>query len=156
MARLSTLRNLVCAALLALPTVSFAGPPDAPPPGAFRRVAEEIGLDAAQLRQVQDILYQYESAMVDLEARAQKAEMDLRHYIMADPVDEKTVYKALEALNSAEAEKKKNRTQLTLALRKVMSYPQWESLMRLREDRRRGEMPAPPERPEAPPLPPSR
>lgn len=145
-----SLRVALLALMLSLPSLALAGGPDLPPPGAFLRVAAEIGLSEGQSRQVQDIIFQHESALVDIDARLQRAELEMRHYMMAETLDEKAIFKALDTLNAAQADKRKNRTQLALALRKVMSAEQWGALMKMREERRHPELPP---APEPPPLP---
>jgi Spy/CpxP family protein refolding chaperone len=103
---------------------------------SFDDVAAELALSDTQRTQVSDAIYASNSARVDLDARAQKARLQVRHLLAADPIDEKAVLKAVDALSAAEAEVRKNRVQLLLDIRETLTPEQWRKLLELRKERR--------------------
>lgn len=139
---------LISTMLWAAPALAFE--PPVPPPGPpdeaelgmgeFEGVADKLGLDATQKEKVRQIVFESNQARIDLQARSQKAEAELKHLLSAQTLDEKAVLKSLDALNAAEGELRKNRVQLALNLRKVVSAEQWSQLQDLRRERMRERM----------------
>lgn len=104
--------------------------------GNYAQVAEHLGLDVTQRKQVADAVFASNTAKIDIKARAEKARLELKHLLAADGVDEKAVMKAVDALSASEAELRRNRVQLLLNLRKVLKPDQWRKLLEMREERR--------------------
>jgi Spy/CpxP family protein refolding chaperone len=104
--------------------------------GKFDAVAVELGLDADQRKAITDAVYQANSAKVDIDARVEKARLELRHLLGADTLDEKAVTKAVDALNAAEGDLRRNRVALILAVRKSVTPEQWQKLVEMRQERR--------------------
>ncbi len=138
------MRALLLSVLLAA-APALAAPP--PPEGAddataalasgrFAEIAAELELTEAQRKQVTDAVYAANTAKVDLDARAEKARLELRHLLGADTVDEKAVLKAVDTLSAAEAELRRNRVQLVLSIRKALTAEQWRELAAIRQERR--------------------
>lgn len=94
----------------------------------FHDVASQIGLTADQEKKADDLVYQANVARVDLRARRERAELEMRRLLSLPTVDEKAVRAALDELNAAEAELRRNRVELFLSLRKLMSQEQWAAL----------------------------
>lgn len=102
----------------------------------FETAAERLGLSAAQRTQVADLVYASQAAKVDLNAKVEKAELELRHLMVAESLDEKAILKAVDALNAAEGDLRKNKVQLMLSLRKALTADQWKQLVEMRRERR--------------------
>lgn len=104
--------------------------------GRFAEIADQIGLDATQRKQVSDTVYAANTAKIDIQARAEKARLELKHLLAAETLDEKAVLKAADALSAAETELRRNRVQLLLSLRKALRPEQWQRLLTIRDERR--------------------
>lgn len=140
-------RPLLAAALAALLSAApaFAEPP--PPPGdddptdiamsEFDDVADALKLTPDQRTKVRQLVYDANQARVDIRARSAKAQMELRHLLAADTLDEKAALKAVDTLNAAEADLRRSRVQLVIQLRKVVTAEQWKQLLQLRRERMR-------------------
>ena len=143
------------ALLLAICLPSYAGDrrlPETPSAASFHQLAQQVGLSADQERAIQDLVYKANLAKIDIKARRDRAELTLRQLLNQTSFDDKAVHTALEDLNSAEADLRRNRVELVLAIRKLCNAEQWTSLQALwlaKED-----PPPPPEPPDGPNAPP--
>lgn len=137
---------LLAALLASAPALAFE--PPGPPPGGeddptdiamgdFEDVADNLKLTAEQRTKVRQLVYDANQARVDIRARSSKAQMELRHLLSADTLDEKAALKAVDNLNAAEADLRKSRVQLVIQLRKVVTAEQWQQLLQMRRDRMR-------------------
>ncbi len=104
--------------------------------GRFEEIAAQLELSAAQRKTVTDAVYTANTAKIDLEARVEKARLDVRHLLAAEPLDEKAVLKATDTLSAAEGELRRNRVQLVLAVRKALTADQWTELVAIRQERK--------------------
>jgi len=104
--------------------------------GRFEEIAAQLELSAAQRKTVTDAVYSANTAKIDLEARVEKARLDVRHLLAAEPLDEKAVLKATDTLSAAEGELRRNRVQLVLAVRKSLTADQWTELVAIRQERK--------------------
>ena len=104
--------------------------------GRFEAIASQLELSAAQRKSVSDAVYSANTAKIDIEARADKARLEVRHLLGADTLDEKAVLKATDTLSAAEAELRRNRVQLVIAVRKSLSAEQWGELVEIRQARK--------------------
>lgn len=120
----------------------FFSPAQAEP--KLHEIAGQLGLTADQEKKTEELVYQANLARVDLRARRERAELEMRRLLSMPVVDEKAVRAMLEELNTAEAELRRNRLELFLSLRKVMNLEQWEQLESLWLSRREGREPPPP------------
>ena len=104
--------------------------------GRFEEIAAQLELSAAQRKTLTDAVYSANTAKIDLEARVEKARLEVRHLLAAEPLDEKAVLKATDALSAAEGELRRNRVQLVLAVRKSLTADQWTELVAIRQERK--------------------
>lgn len=120
---------------LAVPFVPVAHAGD-----RFDEIAGTLGLSATQKTQVADIVYQSKEKRIAIKARSASARLQLEHLLTQATVDERAVMKALDEVNAASADLRRNRIEQILAIRKVLSPEQWSQLSGLwkdnREDRR--------------------
>lgn len=121
------MRSFLFAPLLAL-GLALAAPAHAGDDARFEEIAAEVGLSAAQKTTVSDILYKSRQARIDIKARLERAELDLRHALTAPTLDEKAVRTALDAVSAATAELQRNRVEQIVAIRKALSPEQREKL----------------------------
>lgn len=98
---------------------------------SFPEVAQQIGLSSQQQALVQEIIYRSDLARVEIRARRDRAELQLRQLLSAETLDENAVHAALAELNAAETDLRNNRVELVIALRKNLSPSQWEALRTL-------------------------
>lgn len=97
-------------------------------------MASELDLSDAQRSQLDELRYRSQSARIAIQARAQTAELDLHHAMMAATVDEKAISKALDALKTAEGELKRNHVDQMLAMRKLLTPEQWAKMSAMWRD----------------------
>ncbi len=102
----------------------------------FEAIADRLKLSPELRTKVQDAVYKSSGAALEIKARIDRAELDLKHLMAQPAFDEKAVLKAVDALNGAEAELRKNRVQLMLDVRKLLTPDQWKELLRARAEQR--------------------
>ena len=104
----------------------------------FSQISTEIGLSADQQAKIKELFYSSQKDAIDLQAQAQRAQLELKHAMDADTPDEKAVMKALDAHIAADGALQRNRVKLLLEVRKVVTTEQWDKLKELRASRRGG------------------
>lgn len=130
-----TLRAWVMGSLLAVSLAfgsALAGPKDGgnfgmPPlfrPEVLDHVAEEIQLDAATHKKLEDMAYQAEKDITRAEAEVKVQRMELRRLLEQDAPDERDVVRQLEALNKLEYEVRKSRLTTLLKMRAMLTPEQ--------------------------------
>jgi Spy/CpxP family protein refolding chaperone len=140
--------SIALLALAVLPRGAVAGPPEGGPGGGSMRHgpppidrvlgehAEELGLDAATLAQVEGIAaaaYEEEQPLRD----AVNGEREkLRALLDQDAPDEETVMRQVEAIGAAETELHKQRLRTMLTVRALLTPEQRQGLVRIFEERR--------------------
>ncbi|MDP2308077.1 MAG: periplasmic heavy metal sensor [Pseudomonadota bacterium] len=102
--------------------------------GRFEAIAEQLKLSATQRASVSDAVYQANAAKIDIEARSEKGRLEVKHLLAAATLDEKAVLKATDTLSAAEADLRKNRVQLVIAVRKALTPEQWQALVAIRQE----------------------
>ena len=135
------MRSFLVAAALAFSAPAFAGPPELAAAQAFNgqnfeEVAGRLNLSADQKKKLTDLVYASTSKRVDVSARLEKAKIELKYQFAAETVDEKACLKAVDAVSAAEADLLRNKVELMLGIRKVVSRDQWLALVAMRDERR--------------------
>lgn len=145
------LRNLLLPlALLALPsvaTVAHAEPSErrahhGDEDGAdedghgIEGIAERVGLSDDQRAKVRALVKESKMARVDIRARIEKARIQVHDELSSPQPDAGAARKAIDAQSAAEAELRRNRVDLILAIRGVLTAEQWQKVLDAREDRR--------------------
>lgn len=116
---------------LAIPFVPAAHAGD-----RFDEIAGTLGLTAAQKTEVADTVYQSKEKRIAIKASGASARLRLEHLLTQTTVDERAVMKALDEVNTASADLRRNRIEQILAIRKVLSPEQWSQLSGLWKDSR--------------------
>ncbi len=99
----------------------------------FAAISKKLGLNAEQKASVEKLYYDSKSTGIDLQAKSDKARLELERLMMGDTVDEKVAMKAFDAASSAEVEVRRNDLKLMLGLRKILTVEQWAQLKEMRE-----------------------
>lgn len=94
----------------------------------FDDMATSLGLTADQKEQVSTIVYEAREKRIAIKARGAAAKLELEHLMASTTVDERAILKALDAVNAASADMRRNRVDQALAMRKVLSPEQWSAL----------------------------
>lgn len=87
-------------------------------------MASEMGLTDAQKAQMADIRFRSSTARIAIKARVATARLEIEHDFTAATLDEKAINKAVDALNTASAELRKNKVDEMVACRKVLTPEQ--------------------------------
>jgi Spy/CpxP family protein refolding chaperone len=91
-------------------------------------ISERLGLNEQQRDAIEALWYETRAAGIDLEARSDKARLELHRLMTADTLDEKAVSKAFDALAAAETDERRNDLKMLLGVRKSLTAQQWQSL----------------------------
>jgi Spy/CpxP family protein refolding chaperone len=108
-------------------------------------ISERLGLNEQQRDAIEALWYETRAAGIDLEARSEKARLELHRLMTADTLDEKAVSKAFDALAAAETDERRNDLKMLLGVRKSLTAQQWQSLCAMKRgghgdhDEERGE-----------------
>lgn len=94
----------------------------------FDDMASSLGLTADQKEDVSTIVYEAREKRIAIKAREAAAKLELEHLMASATVDERAILKALDAVNAASADMRRNRVDQALAMRKVLSPEQWTQL----------------------------
>jgi hypothetical protein len=112
------------------------------PPGRWwndTNTAQAIGLNAAQIKKMDETFNGARDRLIDLDATVRKAEGDLQPLLDYDPIDRGKVMAQIERLTQAKAELEKANAQMLLDIRLQLTHDQWLKLASMRP-------PHPPER----------
>lgn len=101
----------------------FHGPPGIPPP-----VAAKLGIPAETVSKVQQLGFDSNEALINLEADLKRAQLELDRALAQKDPDEAATLARLEAISRAELQVRKNRLSLMLKIRKLLGAQLWERL----------------------------
>ncbi len=163
--------------LAATPVVLFAQAPPPPPATEARaprpfvswweapwwngRAAQALNLTDSQKSDINGIVKDYRSKMMDLRSAMQKADGDVETAFSENPVDQKKAGEAIEKLAAARGDLTRTLSQMSLKMRVLLTADQWQELQKRtpagrgerlpgRERRQReGNVPPPPAPPSA-------
>lgn len=142
----------VAAALCALAPAARAQP-DVPHGPDLLRVAQVVGLSAAQVAQIRKLGIATQREAIQLQAKLRLAQLELQEAIEGDPAPtEKKVTGLIERIGGLETQLKKGHVLMVLRIRGTVNKAQWEKLQILHAERR-PPPPAPPGAPHPPPPP---
>ena len=116
-----------------------AGPPGRPPLAGpmLAKVAQAVGLTAAQVRQIKKISYTTQRRAIAVHSRLAVARLDLQQAMEADKApSEAQVSAMIGKVGQLETELKKNHLLRVLRIRKTMSLTQWRKLELLHAERK--------------------
>ncbi len=129
-------RMAVAAALVALAAGSATAQGVRLPQGRWwenPRLVRRLGLTERQRERIRTLVYEHAQRMVDLNADVRHAELELERQVSGDAVDPDAARRAFDALVKARTALERERFELLLAVRQVLTPEQWETLKRARE-----------------------
>lgn len=111
--------------ILALGLLGSAAPARAEDHGAgCPMMGPELGLTDAQKAQMADIHFRASTARIGIKARIATAKLEIEHDFTSATLDEKAINKAVDALNAATSDLRKNTVEEMIACRKVLTAEQ--------------------------------
>jgi Spy/CpxP family protein refolding chaperone len=156
MMRTSSLAIFAAIALSVLAAPAQAQPqpqPGIPQGPDLLKIAQAVGLSAAQIAQIKKIGHATQREAIPLQAKLRLAQLELQEAIEGDnPPSEKQVSALVDRIGGHETQLKKGHVLMMLRVRRVMSKPQWDKLQVLHAERHG--MPRGPHAPPSPPGPP--
>lgn len=117
-------------------------------------VVKDMNLSPDQTRQIQSIVREYRTKLIDQRAAVEKAEIELEDCYNEDAFDLRRSNDAMERLITARGEMTRSLTQMSLRLRGLLTAEQYRELQkrRLRPGERLREMRQQRRQPNGPPL----
>ena len=101
----------------------FHGPPGIPPP-----VAAKLGISAETVTKVQQLGFDANEQLINLEADLKRAQLELDRALAQPNPDELATLAKLDAVSRAELAVRKNRMSLMLRIRKALGPAMWDRL----------------------------
>lgn len=140
----------VAVATLAVAVVVFAqpGPPNQRSPRGERpfpaeglvenqELIAELGLDEEQVQALKQVHLEAQKAMVELRARNELAEIDLKAQLESGSPEIEKVMETIEQTGQAQTEMKKHQVRVMLETREILGPEAWKQLNELRRERMR-------------------
>jgi Spy/CpxP family protein refolding chaperone len=132
--RVTILTTLVLAALpLAAAEFDF-------PSGKWwenERMAERIGLTEEQRSEIDGLVYAHALRMVDLGAAVKRSELEMANEVRRPEFEPERVRKAFAEFQSARQALERERFEMLLAVREVLTTEQWLAIQELQKEMRR-------------------
>ncbi len=110
------------------------------PPGKWwenERLAERIGLTDEQKGAIRDLVFEHAHRMIDLHADVKRAELELASLVAAPDFENPAARTAFAGLVEARATLEKERFEMLLAVRGVLTAEQWLQIQEIRREFRR-------------------
>ncbi len=95
-------------------------------------VVKDMNLSAEQTRQIQTIVREYRTKLIDQRAAVEKAEVELEECYNDDAFDLRRATDAMERLITARGDLTRNLTQMSLRLRALLTADQYRELQKRR------------------------
>jgi Spy/CpxP family protein refolding chaperone len=131
--RLALFSLLATLCLLAIPGALLAQGPR--PLGSWwerpwwnSSLAQDLNLTDAQKTDINGIVKDYRTKMMDLRGTVEKADKDVAAAFGESPVDQRKANEAIERLAAARGDLTRTLSQMSLKLRVVLTADQWQSL----------------------------
>lgn len=104
-------------------------------PGVVERISQELKLDAATTKKLQDIAYQAQVAQTRAQAEIKIQRMELKRQLDLDKPDEKEVMRQVDALNKLELDLRKQKISTMLQMRGLLTAEQRVQLKAMQQER---------------------
>jgi Spy/CpxP family protein refolding chaperone len=137
---MSRTRNLILlaasiAALVLVFSLVYADTPERP----FKGMRDDLGLTDAQVKQMQEIQYDFAKTGIGLRADMKEARLALQHELTQPNVDQKEVDKLVDQVAQAQKMLLKHRIDRRLAMKNVLTPEQWDKFQQMRGGMMMGE-----------------
>lgn len=113
------------------------------PPGKWwenERLIRHILLSEEQREQIDGLVYEHAHRMIDLNADVKRAELELANLVGQSDFDVDEVRDAFANFQRARANLERQRFEMLLSVREVLTAEQWQKLQDLRSEFRRRQM----------------
>ena len=101
-------------------------------------VAAELGVSAQAAAQIKTLVYNANKEAIDLKAELERGHLDLKQLMDQDKPDTKKIMQLLDQVGATETKLRKNRVQLLLSVRELLTPDQRAKLQGMMAERRRG------------------
>jgi Spy/CpxP family protein refolding chaperone len=105
------------------------------PPGRWwddQRLVERVGLSEVQQEQIGEIFYDSAQRMIDLSATVKKAGLQLAEVVDQKDFDPAAVRQAFAGFQVARQQLERERFEMLLSVRQVLTYEQWRKIQEIR------------------------
>jgi hypothetical protein len=106
------------------PSIAFSPPDYGIPP----HLVEKLGLPKEMVQRVQDLTFEANEALINLEAELKRAQLVLERELRQPAPNESRVMEQVEKVGRAETAVRKNRVGLMMAIKKVVGPDNWQKL----------------------------
>ena len=110
------------------------------PPGKWwenERLAERIGITGEQKDAIRGLVYEHAHRMIDLRAAVEKSELDLAALVATPDFDDDAARAAFNALVASRTSLERERFEMLLSVRGVLTADQWLQIQEIRREFRR-------------------
>ena len=101
------------------------------------RLVRQLGLTGEQRERIRSLVYEHAQRMIDLNAEVRHAGLELERRVSDDLEDLEAVREAFARFQQARRALERERFELLLAVRQVLTREQWDRLRRMRAERQR-------------------
>jgi len=105
-------------------------------PEFIEGLAAELGVAAPALAQIKTLAYNANKEAIDLRAELERLHLDMRQLMDQDKPDTKKIMQSIDQVGSVETKLRKNRVQLLLSVRELLTPEQRGKLQRVIAERR--------------------
>lgn len=102
-----------------LPAASYGIPP---------YLAEKLGIQRELVKQIQDLTFDANEALIPLEADLKRAQLQLERLLRADASDESAIFRQLEEVGRAETAVRRNRVGLMVRIKRLLGPELWQKV----------------------------
>lgn len=113
-------------------------------------IAKELGLSPEQKTRLEEIVAERLKVIIDARAAVEKAQVELRQVAQKEPLDVQKARQAFQAVQQARARLEKERFELLLSQRSVLTAEQWQKAQEIVGERVRARRERRPEGPRHP------
>lgn len=101
------------------------------------KIVEKLAITPDQIRQLEDIEYKFQMESIDLEARRNKARLEMDHLLSQDTYSDRKITGLVDEIAAGSSEKIKLGLNKQIAIRGILTPEQWSQLEQRRESRSR-------------------
>ena len=137
--------SILVVALLAVPTMAFAGRGfkhgfghgfKRLNPVMVKKVLKEAGASEQQIRRVQTLIDESKRKTLDLKHELEKGRMDIQQLMQADNPDRAAIFKQIDKVGALKLQMKKLWVGTILDVRKELTPEQWEKVQMFKAERK--------------------